>query len=101
MGQYDGALHLTGTRRSKDIRQEARYRELGLECFTMTGSDRATPALMAQRMLAARGRARWTAESQRAWTVKHPPGWIPTHSVALRRALDEEQRRRVLGYRSA
>lgn len=101
VGQYDGALHLTGSRRAKDIRAEGRYRDLGLECFTMTAADRPAPAVMAQRMLTTRRRARWEAESRRAWTVVPPPWWIPTHTVALRRALDEEQRRRFLGYRSA
>jgi hypothetical protein len=100
-GQYEGSLHLLGTQRDVDLSAEDRYRRLGLECFTMRSTDRLRPQRMAERMLAARVRARWEAESQRAWTIDQPPWWIPTHTVELRRQLTEPQRERLLRYRAA
>ena len=101
VGQYEGSLHLLGAQRDVDVEAEETYRRLGLECFTMRSSDRHHPQRMAERMLAARGRARWDAETRRAWTVEYPSWWIPTHTVELRRQLTEEQRRRLLRYRAA
>jgi hypothetical protein len=101
VGQYDGSLHLEGAQRSLDVRAEDRYRRFGLECFTMLASDRSNPAGMAERMHAARARARWDAESLRPWTIDPPSWWTPTHTVELRRALTPDQRRRLLGYRAA
>jgi hypothetical protein len=50
-------------------------------------------------MVQARERARFAAPGRRAWTVEPPAWWIRTDTVARRRALDEDQRRRMLGYR--
>ena len=101
VGQYDGGLHLAGAQRASDERAEDRYRDHGLECFTMLAADRANPGRMADRMRAARKRALWEAESRRRWTVEPPPWWTPTHTVERRRALDAEQQRRFLRYRAA
>lgn len=101
VGQYDGALHLLGAQRSVDVLAEERYRGLGLECFTMLATDLRHPARMAERMHAARARARWEAKSQRRWTIEHPSWWIPTHTVELRRQLTPDQQRRLLAYRAA
>ncbi len=99
--QYDGELHLAGAQRSRDLRLEEKYRAAGLECLTVMKSDLRDRTALAERMHAARGRARWEAESSRQWTVDYPPWWIPTDTVELRRALSDSQRRKVLGYRSA
>ena len=101
VGQYHGGLHLAGAQAAVDARAEERYRSLGIETFTMYAADRANSSRMAERMLAARGRARWEAESRRQWTIEHPPWWTPTHSVQLRRALDPSQQERFLRYRAA
>jgi hypothetical protein len=101
VGQYEGSLHLLGPQRDVDVAAEEKYKRLGLECFTMRGSDRGHPDRMAERMLATRARARFEAESKRPWTVEYPPWWTPTHTVELRRALDADQRSRLLRYRAA
>jgi hypothetical protein len=101
VGQYDGSLHLLGPQRDRDVAVEDRFRRAGLECFTMRSSDRSQPARTADRMQAARSRARWEAESRRQWTVEPPAWWTPTHTVELRRQLTENQRRRLLRYRVA
>jgi hypothetical protein len=101
LGQYDGSLHLHGTQRSHDVRSEERYRDLGLECFTMMSADRSNQGVMAERMLAARSRAKWAPESERQWTADYPAWWTPTHAVDLRRRLTPEQQVRLLRYRAA
>jgi hypothetical protein len=101
IGQYNGALHLAGAQHAIDLQTEQHYRSYGLECFTMVAADRTNVHRIVERMHAARGRARWEAESTRRWTLEHPPWWTPTHTVELRRALDDEQRERWLRYRAA
>jgi len=101
VGQYEGSIHLAGAQRAVDVRAEDRFRDVGLECFTMVAADRRNSGRMVERMHAARKRARWEAESRRQWTAEYPSWWIPTHGVDLRRALDAEQQRRLLRYRAA
>jgi hypothetical protein len=101
IGQYHGGLHLSGTQRAIDERAVERYRDVGLEVFSMLAADRGRAGRMAERMHAARSRARWEAESQRRWTIEQPPWWTATHTVELRRALSAEQQERLLRYRSA
>jgi hypothetical protein len=101
IGQYHGGLHLSGTQRAIDERAVERYRDMGLECFSMLAADRGEAGRMAERMHAARNRARWEAESQRRWTIEQPSWWTATHTVELRRALSAEERERLLRYRSA
>ena len=100
LGQYDGGLHLTGDQRAKDLRQEAEYRALGLECVTMVAKDRrdgGTPFV--KRLWEAYERAALRPESSRRWTVDPPARWTPTSTVEQRRALDDAQRARLLRYR--
>jgi hypothetical protein len=99
VGEYDGPLHLAGARRGRDVRREAAFRNVGLETFSVTGADSADPVGVVTRMVQARERARFAAPGRRAWTVEPPAWWIRTDTVARRRALDDDQRRRMLGYR--
>ena len=101
VGEYDGAHHLGGAQRSIDVRREERYRDLGLECFTMLAGDAADRAGTAARMQAARRRARWLPEERRAWTIQPPPWWIETVTVEQRRQLNRSQRETLLGHRRA
>jgi hypothetical protein len=100
VGEYDGALHLAGGRRAVDLQREGRFRRVGLEYFTIVAADKKDPERIVRRMVETRSRARWEAESSRAWTVVPPPWWVPTVTVAQRRALSEAQRARFLGRRS-
>lgn len=99
LGEYDGALHLTSTARSHDVGREERYRDVGLECFTMLAGDASDREAMARRMRAARGRARWLPPERRAWTITPPPRWVSTVSVDQRRRLTVAQRVSLLRYR--
>jgi len=99
VAEYDGPMHLTGSRRAKDLVREDGFRSVGLEYLTLVSADRADRTRMARRIAAARARSPYTAPADRAWTIDHPAWWIPTHTVELRRALSATQRGRLLGYR--
>ena len=99
--QYDGPDHLRLARRAKDVLGEERYRMHGLECVTVLGPHLHDRGALAARFLDARSRARFEAESTRSWTIEPPSWWVPTHTVALRRALTDRDRERLLRYRAA
>ena len=99
IGEYDGELHLEGTRRAHDLRREATFRALGLETVTMVRSDSADRGGLVARILQARSRAKFERPGSRRWTVEPPRWWTPTYTVAQRRALDARQRGRFLGNR--
>ena len=99
--QYDGALHLAGDVRHADVVTEAAYRRLGLEGATMMAGDLADPAPFLLRVRDAYARAGRRASSERGWAMRTPGWWVPTHTVAHRRALSADQRSRYLRYRSA
>jgi hypothetical protein len=99
--EYNGATHLQGARRARDVRREEAFRHVGLECLTVLAGDSSNRPLLAGRMIAARERALWLPEDARRWTIQPPPWWIPTLTVAQRRALTESQRARLLRHRAA
>ena len=99
VGEYDGALHLEGARRHRDVTREAAFRAVGLETVTMTAPDWRDLSGFVARLHAAYARATRTPVSNRAWTLEQPPWWIDTSTVAKRRALTDEQRRRALRWR--
>jgi hypothetical protein len=90
-----------GKQSAKDRRREELLRDHGLESFTMMAGDGADRDAMAQRMVAARRRAKWQAESERTWTIQPPAWWRPTETVAQRRELTEEERTYLLANRRA
>jgi hypothetical protein len=96
VGEYDGALHLEGTQRSRDLRREDRFRSVGLDYFTIVSTDITNKFRAAERMDAARRRARWLPESQREWTVQTPSWWQRSISVEQRRDLSSAERERYL-----
>jgi hypothetical protein len=100
VGEYEGDLHLQGRRRAKDLQKEAAYRRLGLEYVAMVAADQESPeTTIIPRVLEARSRARFEAESVRQWTVVPPAWWTSTTTVETRRALGDRQRGRLLRYR--
>ena len=50
-------------------------------------------------MIAARQRALWLPEADRAWTIVPPDWWVPITTVEMRRALSEADRQRWLRLR--
>jgi hypothetical protein len=100
LGLYNGSDHLTLVGASSDLKQEAAYRDLGLEPVTMLATDWQDLDGFVERLHAAAERAR-AARGPRQWTLEPPAWWTPTHTVARRRALDADQQARLLRYRRA
>lgn len=101
VGEYEGAVHLVGKQRAKDVRREAEFRGVGLEYVTMLGADFADPSGFAARLRQAYERAARRPAGACRWTVEPPGWWIPTVTVEQRRALDERTRERLLRHRRA
>jgi hypothetical protein len=99
LGEYNGALHLEGTQRSKDVRREASFREAGLECVEMLAGDLADTSAFVVRLRQAYARAARQPHADRRWTIAVPEWWVPTFTVEQRRALDDTQRQRLLRLR--
>jgi hypothetical protein len=98
-GEYDGALHLEGAQRARDVRRESLFRATGLEYVTMLAADLAEPAAFVTGLWQAYARATRLPVADRAWTAELPAWWIPTFTVEQRRGLDEHQRERLLRLR--
>jgi very-short-patch-repair endonuclease len=99
--EYDGAHHAELRRRVRDASRSEAFRRHGIETLSVLAPHLQDRSELVRRMHEARGRARFEAESARSWTAVPPSWWVPTHTVALRRALSDEERARVLGYRLA
>lgn len=101
LGQYDGALHLAGTVRQRDVAKDAAYRDLGLETVTMMAGDLGERGPFVARLAQAYDRAERRPEDGRRWTTELPFWWTPTMTVAQRRALTPYDRERLLWNRRA
>jgi hypothetical protein len=101
IAEYDGAVHLAGSRRASDVRREDKFRSHGLQVVTMTSADLRDTSEFLGRLLRAHSRAEGLGEGRRSWTLEKPDWWVPTSTVAQRRALTGEQRARWLKYRAA
>lgn len=75
VGEYAGADHRDPDRHRADVVREERFRDHGLECFTVVGEDLHHHRRVVERMLAARRRAKFLAPESCAWTLEPPPGW--------------------------
>lgn len=100
VGLYHGDSHLSLVGASKDNRQDADYRDIGLEPIAMLATDWRDLDDWTRRLRAAAARAR-SRGGPRGWTLEPPPWWTPTHTVERRRALDDQQQARYLRYRAA
>ncbi len=83
VGEYDGVDHKDRDRHRKDVEREQRYREHGLEYFTVVGGDLRDRDMVARRIHAARSRAR-VLEVPRRWTLRQPPWWRAQESLDAR-----------------
>jgi len=99
--EYDGPTHLAVGARAKDVRREELYRTHRIDLLRVLGPHLADRWALVERMQQARRRARFEPASRRTWTIEQPDWWVPTHTVALRRALPDQDRDRLLGYRRA
>jgi hypothetical protein len=99
VGEYDSEFHLDRTRRRRDLERDDRYRAVGLEPVVMVTGELADPWRFVGRLRAAYGRAARASASPRCWTIEQPQWWVPTETVAQRRALSAEQQAVWLRYR--
>jgi len=99
-GEYNGAVHLQPGPRRVDLDREEVYRDHGLELVTMMSAARPDAASFASRLHAAYRRAEKRRDAPRSWTTEQPDWWVDTSTVAARRALTDEQRRRWLRHRA-
>lgn len=96
VGEYDGAHHLEGSQRHRDLRRESAFRAAGLEYVTMLALDHRDPSDFVRRLHATYRRASYTAPADRRWTLDLPVGWLDLSTVEARRKLDPFQRARFL-----
>lgn len=96
VGEYDGALHLEGAHRSRDLTREEDFRSHGLEYVTMLAGDSRDPRPFVKRLMSAYSRALHTSQARRTWTLEQPTWWVDTSTVERRRALTQDQRERWL-----
>ncbi len=75
VGEYDGAVHLAAANRRADVAREERFRDHGLEYFTLVAGDLRDRDAVVRRMRRARQRARCLPETERAWTLVAPAWW--------------------------
>ena len=97
VGEYDSALHLAAAQRGKDVRREGAFRRLGMEYVEMVTADLADPRDFLRRTQDAVERSR---ALDRRWTIVPPRGRVETHTVELRRSLDDWQRDRFLRWQA-
>ena len=81
VGEYQGEDHKDGARHRKDVAREECFRDHGLEFFELVGGDIANRQVAVQRMLNARGRAKFLPPESRAWTLEPPPWWQVPETV--------------------
>jgi hypothetical protein len=91
-GEYEGVVHLERRQRGVDVRREQVLRDVGLEVFPVVATDWADEAAIAARIRSAYARAAARPVSSRGWTVEQPSWWVPTDTVARRRALSRSDR---------
>lgn len=96
IGEYDGAPHLPPERRAADTVRARTFQEVGLHLVTMTADDLPDGHHFLDRLEAAYHCADRADARSRRWTTTLPSYWVPTHTVAHRRALTQEQRERFL-----
>jgi hypothetical protein len=96
--EYDGQVHLESRRRRKDRDREEAFRRAGLEYLTVLAGDRDETVI--ERLKEIRRRASAAEGRARGWTLEQPHWWVPTETVAQRRALRAHERAIWLNLRS-
>ena len=85
-GEFNGAAHRSAARQSRDEKRHAALRGVGLETFTVVGSD--SERVQVERMSAARARAAWASPDERRWQVG---AFVPAPPLVVPDALEAER----------
>jgi hypothetical protein len=70
VAEFDGADHRSKDRHHRDVNKEDAFRRVGLEVAHFTGTHLRDRALVADRLRAARGRAKFEPEADRRWVAR-------------------------------
>ena len=92
-GEFNGAAHRSAARQSRDEKRHAALRAVGLETFTVVGSD--SDEAQVDRMTAARLRAAWAAPADRLWRVG---AFVPAPALVVPDAEEAERDAVMLQY---
>ena len=84
VGEYDGADHLIEDRRRLDIEREQTFRDHGLEYFAVVRGDLRDRQRVADRMRAARARARFDRPEARRWKLEAPAWFEDSRELRVR-----------------
>lgn len=87
--EFDGADHRSRARQNRDVNKEDAFRRAGLEVARVTGTNLRDPALVADRLRAARDRAYFRPEQDRRWVAQ------PNNFSAERRLREKEDMRKL------
>lgn len=77
-GEFNGSAHRSAARQSRDEGRHAALRAVGLETFTVVGSD--SERVQVERMTASRERAAWAPPAERRWQVG---AFVPAPALAV------------------
>ncbi len=79
VGEYDGEHHRGIEQHRSDVAREERFRDHGLEYFTVVRGDSRSEA--AARIMRTRARAKFLPPESRAWTLEAPAGYRVPESL--------------------
>ena len=85
-GEFNGAAHRSARQQSRDEQRHADLRAVGLETFTVVGSD--SDEVQVERMTAARDRAVWAGPEDRRWRVG---AFVPAPALVVRDPEEAER----------
>jgi hypothetical protein len=100
IGEYQSDQFHSGERRAKDLERMHVFAQHGLTPVEMVTSELPVPTPFLMRLRAAYATAQTRPAADRRWTLELPPWWVPTFTVAQRRALSDRDRRIWLRHRS-
>jgi hypothetical protein len=100
IGEYQSDAFHAGRRRAKDLARLHDFRSHGLEPVEMVTSELGMPSPFLMRLRAAYAAAAARPSADRRWTTDLPPWWVPTFTVAQRRALSPRERAIWLRHRN-
>jgi hypothetical protein len=79
VGEYNGEHHKAIEQHRSDVSREDRFRDHGLEYFTVVRGD--SRSTVAARMRRTRARAKFLPRESRAWTLDAPPSYVTPESL--------------------
>ena len=98
--EYNGHVHDGRPRADLDRQRTTLLAAHGITTITVVEAHMQDRGALAEMLYDAREEARRVEPSVRPWTLDQPSWWVPTETVADRRALSTQQRARLLAHRT-